>query len=87
MAFIFSPHFGWDGINFLPNSCYVLDLVTEKNWQCWSFQLLLWNQGLLSSLPYSALEQVCRSWEGEQTDRKPSWPMEIFHTIDIKHPF
>jgi len=33
--------------------------------------------------PYSAKEQVCRSWEGAQTDRQPSWPVGIFHTVDI----
>jgi len=26
---------------------------------------------------------VCRSWEGAQPDREPSWSMEIFHTIDV----
>jgi len=36
-----------------------------------------------SSFPYAADEQVCGSWEGPQTDRQPSWLMEIFHTIDV----
>jgi len=33
-----------------------------------------------SSFSYSANEQVCRSWEGAQPDREPSWPVLIFHT-------
>jgi len=36
-----------------------------------------------SSLPHSADEQVCRSWEGAQPGRQPSWLVEIFHTIDV----
>jgi len=36
-----------------------------------------------SSFSYSANEQVCRSWEGIYPDRQPTWPMEIFHIIDI----
>jgi len=36
-----------------------------------------------SSLPYSANEQVCRSWEGAQPKCYSGLPMEIFHTIDI----
>jgi len=36
-----------------------------------------------SSFSYSANEQVCRSWEGAQPDREPSWPMEIFYTIGV----
>jgi len=36
-----------------------------------------------SSFSYSAHEQVCRSWEGAEPDRQPSWPMEIFHTIGV----
>jgi len=35
------------------------------------------------SLLCLANEQVCRSWEGAQPDREPSWPMEIFHTINV----
>jgi len=35
----------------------------------------------LSSSPYPASEQVCRSWEGAWPDRQPSWAMEILHTI------
>jgi len=34
-----------------------------------------------SSFSYLANEQVCGSREGAQTDRQPSWPMEIFHTL------
>jgi len=36
-----------------------------------------------SSFSYSANEHVCTSCKGAQPDRWPSWPMEIFHTIDI----
>jgi len=36
-----------------------------------------------SSFPYLDHGQVDRSWEGAQPDREPSWPIEIFHTIDI----
>jgi len=35
------------------------------------------------SFPYSAREQVCRSWEGAQPGRSPSCPVEILHTMDI----
>jgi len=28
-------------------------------------------------------EQAYRTREGAQPDREPSWPVEIFHTIDI----
>jgi len=36
-----------------------------------------------SSLPYPADEQVCRGWEGAQPGSQPSWPVEIFHTVDV----
>jgi len=29
------------------------------------------------------ISQVCRSCEGAQTDRQPSWPVEIFHTMGV----
>jgi len=40
-------------------------------------------QGLFSSFSYSANEQMCRSWEGAQPDKWPSWAMEIFHTMEV----
>jgi len=46
------------------------------------FLVVAENQKLFSSLPYSAKDQVCRSWEGAQPGREPSWPVEIFRTID-----
>jgi len=41
------------------------------------------NSRTFSSLPYSANQQVCRSWEGAQPGRQPSWTMKIFRTIDV----
>jgi len=37
-----------------------------------------------SSFPYSTDEQACRSWEGAQPDRQPSWPEEIFRAVDVR---
>jgi len=40
-----------------------------------------------SSFSYSANEQACRSWEGAQPGRQQSWPVEVFHTMDIMLSF
>ena len=65
------PGFIWDRANSPPSSYSVLDLVWEECWQHWCVQLLLRNRGLFSRLPYSANEQVCRSWERAQPGSQP----------------
>jgi len=35
------------------------------------------------SISCSANERVCRSCEGAQTDRQPSWAMETLRTMDV----
>jgi len=47
------------------------------------FSVVAMKSRTFSCFSYSANEQVCRSWEGAQPERDPSWPMQIFHTIDI----
>jgi len=47
------------------------------------FSVVAMKSRTFSSLPYLANEQACRSWEGAQPDRAPSWSMEIFHTKDV----
>jgi len=47
------------------------------------FSVIAMKSRTFSSFSCSANERVCRSWGGAQTDRQPSWAMEIFHTVDI----
>ena len=74
--------FGWDRVNFFPCSCCVLYLVGEECWEHWSFQLLLCIKDF-SQFPILSYWARCAGAgrKNSQTD-SPSWPMEIFHTID-----
>jgi len=47
------------------------------------FSVVAMKSRAFSSFSHPANEQVCRSWEGAQTDRQPSWPVEIFCTINV----
>jgi len=46
------------------------------------FSVVAINQGLFP-VSHILTFQVWRSWEGAQPARQPSWPVEIFHTINI----
>jgi len=62
---------------FLPVPAVLSMLITLM------FSVVAMKLRTFSSLPYSANEQVCRSWEGASPSASPGWPMEIFHTIDV----
>jgi len=74
------PGFSWDGVNF--PLCF--GFSTRQMSITLMFSVVAINHG---HFPVSRIELMSkvmrRSWEGPQPARQPSWPMEIFHTIDL----
>ena len=74
------PGFRWDRIYFPPSRCSV---STRRMLITLLFSDVAMKSRTFPSFSYPANEQVCRSWEGAWPAREPSWPVEIFHTMDI----
>jgi len=75
------PGFRWGRVNFPPSSCCVLDLVGEK-----MLTLMVLVAAKKSRLfPVSHIQLMSRyavSAREHSQAASPSWPMEIFHTME-----
>ena len=80
--FSFCPGFGWDGVNFPPSSCCVLDLVRDECWEhCYNcFQFLLWNQELFPVCHVQLTHRCAGAGREHSPAASPGWPVETFHT-------